>query len=357
MRNYKKYLAAILAATMTIGAPAAVMAAGVTPTEYTDPDNATGTINGTGGLEGSLSTDVFKVAVTTIPDDSTFYDFILDPEKLITRSNGAAYSESFVTDKTMYFRNVNDKTDSKDYSDRSDYVTITNKGTMPVDATITAEVDGLGTAIKLAENKTFTDDKDASIYMELVDGAATPKTAAITADGASLTTTIAASSTPNLWKTEYNATTHKYEYNVNTAVTATYNDYKFALSGASNPNGDWSAVGAVAPTVEVVWTVVPFVARIPSIANRTYTMTAGSPVEVAVDLGSGDKAATNVTITYSVSSGDRTLDKSSYTLKDGKLTFTSAYIDTMLNAGVSSRVMKVTFNDPAKTVINVTLNS
>lgn len=346
MRNYKKYLAAILAATMTIGAPAAAMAASVSPTEYTDPNEATGTITGTGGVEGSRSTDVFKVAVTTIPTDSTMYNFILDPEGLIEASGATKYgSKKFAPSTTMYFENVTDKNaNSDDYSNRSDYLTVINKGTMNVDATVTAKVSGLG-SIKLAASSAFTNDTDASIFMELVDDGTGH--AAVTDDGASLTKEIVASTTPNLWKTVYDAATQTYVYTENPSVTATYNESKFALSGASNPAGDWSNLTEATPTVEVVWKVVEHVTpAAPSIATTTYANT-GEAVNVTFDLGKGNLAATAIA---SVKNGTTELLGGDMIKVEGTtLTVKAKYLTTL----TTTTTLAVEFNDTAKTKVNL----
>ncbi len=112
MRNYKKYLAATLAAAMVLGNSAIAFAASPsTPSSPSDVvltgtpsegQTLTGTITGNAGMEGNVTTDVFSVVVPAfavdpgdIPVDVAnprddlesgrgVFDFILDPQKLIT---------------------------------------------------------------------------------------------------------------------------------------------------------------------------------------------------------------------------------------------------------------------------------
>lgn len=90
--------------------------------------------------------------------------------------------------------------------------------------------------------------------------------------------------------------------------------------------------------------------KAPSVSTKTYTMKAGEPVVVSVDLGSGGLAATGIrSITYQKSSGLTVLPSENYTYANGVLTIKASYISTVIKAGVSSRDYMITFNDLAKT--------
>lgn len=95
----------------------------------------------------------------------------------------------------------------------------------------------------------------------------------------------------------------------------------------------------------------------PSIGNSEYTMKKGESVEVDVDLGNDDLAATDIaSITFVNSSGvTKTLPTKDYTLTNNKLEFSETYILSLLNGGITSRILTITFNDNAKTQKTVTL--
>lgn len=374
MLNYKKYLAAALAATMVVGSSTIAFAA-TTPSNFEmsgsdvvvsdkDADSAKGTIDGTGKVEGYVEQEVFKVEVPTIPTGSTLFNFILDPQGLIEATNGAAYNTAagsnvtFTTGTTMYFKNDIDKAaGNEDYSNKSDYVELKNKGTIDVDASVTATMSDLGD-IEMATSNTFAASDDAtSIYLALVDNKTTPTTRVLTADAAGVTLesgTIAKSATANYYKVEY--ADGKYSYELDPAVNATFNSFKFALTGASNPNGDWSKLTTAAPKVKVVWSVVAHRdPAAPSIATTTYANT-GAAIDVMIDLGAGNLAATGIDkITFEEPAGtEQTLDASNYSfgeVGDGVLRFRGSYVTTL----TATRTLTIVFNDTAKTEVDITL--
>lgn len=95
----------------------------------------------------------------------------------------------------------------------------------------------------------------------------------------------------------------------------------------------------------------------PSIETTSWTMSAGTAVEIPVNLGSGDLAADGIaSIKFTNLSGaEKTLGSEYFTFENDTLTFTSAYIDMMLDGGVTSRTFVITFNDDAETPVTVTL--
>lgn len=372
MLSYRKYLAAALAATMVVGSSTIAFAAttpsnfemsgsDVLTTDKDDPNTATDTITGTGGVEGYVKEDVFKVQVPVLATDSEIFNFTLDPQGLIERTNADRYTAdglTFTDDTTMYFRNQIDKQNSKDFSNRSDYFELVNKSTMDVDASVKATVSNLGTGdnvIQLTDDKNFADDTSTSIYLALIDGARTPNEEPIMAEGAVMESgTIAASTTANLYVPTWDGATGKYNYDIDpvVAASATFNSFKFALTGASNSEGDWTNLTTAAPKVEVVWKVVPHVEK-PTIATTTYPVTAGQDVVINVNLNG---VATGITsITYKNSSGaDATLAAENFTFDatNGTLTMKSAYTDALASR---TRDFTIEFNDTAKTKIVVTV--
>ncbi len=366
MKNYKKILAAALAMTMVAGS--SVMAAAPGKSYVSDNDfkaetssDAQGTVNGTGGMEGQVSDDVFCVVVPACVQGSnaaTFdgFDFVMDPQKLITQTEAAKYvtgsnvtADGFVADKTLYFVNRTDR----QLDDTSDYVKVTNKSSKDVEITLAAEMKN-HTGIKLSDTKTFADDS-VSMYMAVIGNGT--ETAIKETDGAEVKGTIAKAKT-GAYDTVYTDGTG-YEYKLVSTDPADFATYEFALTGACNDKADWLGVSAaIAPEVELTWKVEPAKTAAPSIATTSYTMTKGTEVLVPINFGSGDLAATDIaSITYKNSSNvETTLATESYSITDkNELRFRPSYIDTLIDGGIKTRAFTVTFNDTAKTKVTVTL--
>lgn len=371
MKNYKKILAATLAMTMVAGS--SVMAAAPSNKSYvsandyeaTTSSDATGTVNGTGGMEGQVSEDVFCVVVPASVQGSnaaTFdgFDFVMDPQKLITQteaekyvSGSSASADSFEADKTLYFVN---RTDRK-LDDTSDYVLVTNKSSMDVDITLAAEMKN-HTGITLSETKDFADDS-ISMYMAVIGNG--KETAIKEADGAEVKGTIKKAAS-DAYKIVYDAA-GGYSYKLVSEDPADFATYEFALTGACNDKADWLGVNsAIAPEVELTWSVEPATASsgtAPSISTTTYTVVENVATLIPLEFGSGSTAATGIeSITYKNSSGaDTVLAADNYTItENNELRIKPSYTNALVQQGLT-RQFTVTFNDTAKTKVVITLKS
>ena len=227
MKNYKKVLAAGLAVSMVMGSSVVALA-----------DDVDGGTSGTGGLEGTVSTDVFSVVLPSVPEtgDTTF-NYILDPEGLIAKAGSDKY-----TDKTF-----------------------------EVKATV-ASIDG----ITMTGDKTFADDTKTSLYLALKDAS---KETAITAEGgATLTSTIDAAA-EDAYEVKWNATDSKYENVLTDEAKADdytgFAKYTFQMTGACNAAGDWSDLTDTAPVVNVVWSV-----KDPFITGPQITLSASGAISI-----------------------------------------------------------------------------
>lgn len=237
MKNYRKIAAGLLAATMVVSSSMVAFA-------------DEGSTTGAGELEGTVSTDVFKVALPVIPEDGsdTTFDFILDPEGLIKATSAEKYNGAVFGDGTLFFANVSDSGTS--YSNTSDALDITNYSSIAVDVSLSAAVSNMA-GITLTQDSAFTDDTSASIYLAITDGT---NTVAITEEGASVNTQMDAAG-EGAYSVEWNSTEGKYEYKLDDTDDTLFSTYSFQLTGASNAAGDWSGLANAAPSVEVVWKV------------------------------------------------------------------------------------------------------
>lgn len=85
---------------------------------------------GVGEVEGSVKTDIYQVVLPT--DTKGIFDFILDPQGLINKTNAAAYDgDTFEDGATVFFKRTEGQAEV-DYSNTSDFVTITNKSSIAV---------------------------------------------------------------------------------------------------------------------------------------------------------------------------------------------------------------------------------
>lgn len=180
--------------------------------------------------EGGNGGEVYQ---TVLPADTEHvFDFIMDPQKLISRTNAAAYGNcTFEEGATLFFRRSDGECE-EDYKSSSDALVISNRGTADVDIVLTAGIssDSMG-GITLTDDRNFTEDTGPSLYLALTDG---EHTAPIDGEeGASLHAVLEGRSEEN----------------------GEVCSYRFWLTGAVNENGDWSEVKDAVPKVTVMWSV------------------------------------------------------------------------------------------------------
>ena len=172
----------------------------------------------------------FQVKLPACTED--VFDFIMDPQEVISKTEAAAYGGSvFEEGATLFFKRSDEKR-LEDYSSQSDTLEIANLGTWDVEVTLTAAVleETLG-GIAMTEDMDFIDDEGPSLYLALTDG---NETIPITREGgASIQRRLEGRS----------------------GEDGNYGSYWFQLTGAANPDGDWSQVTDAAPKVVVTWSV------------------------------------------------------------------------------------------------------
>lgn len=183
-------------------------------------------------LEKEGGEEIAQVVLPTSAVD--IFDFILDPQELIRQTNGAAYGgKTFEDGATLFFERFDGKAE-ENYTSDSDGVTITNRGSRPVDVEVNASVSvTMGEDLVMTEDREFTDDTRASLYLALTDGETIAPISL--EEGASIRTTLP----------------------VMEEVTDEEKEYAFWLTGACNKNGDWSSLKDMEIKVSVTWNVVP----------------------------------------------------------------------------------------------------
>ena len=266
----RKILAFGMATMLTLSSTVMAFAADVT-----DPSNASGTIPGTGSLEGYIDKHVFTVTLPT----TTSVDFKLDPQELMkatsstAKLDGAAFADGY-GDKVLF------KKDSTDFISKSNDITVINKSTFDVDVEVNAKLTGLtkdgddSYNIKVMDPTAdgFAFGTDTAITMAL-----TPSTNTITnttegtavagtatyltdaADGVTVTQKVEkAANVDNAYKVSKEASGYSYAFDTTAAQAVPFNEVVFNLSGTVNKAADWTNFSkdtTAALAVQVTYTV------------------------------------------------------------------------------------------------------
>lgn len=170
-----------------------------------------------------------------LPTDAVgIFDFILDPQELIYKTNASAYDgQTFEEGATLFFKRSDGEV-LENYSSTSDAVTITNTGSTPIDVAITA---GITVQAKeefaMTDDREFTEDTRPSLYLALTDGETEIPIMGEEEEAASLNITIPP------------ASEESPEGNV----------CSFRLTGVANKEGDWSRMKNISFEVSVTWVV------------------------------------------------------------------------------------------------------
>lgn len=348
-KMFKKTLAGTLAATLVLG---------MSMTAFAQTGDATGTGSGTGAgsFEGHVDKDVVAVTLPTSGDTTTFA-YKMDPEGLIAATDSAKYSDAtFEPGANVYFQSATGA-----WTKDSAKLKVINKGTVDVDVTVAAKT-AANDKVAMSATKTFeSTDTAAKLYLGLQVANQTEK--AIDTTDATGTVTVGLRGNDDNY--EITSTDSGYGYTVKTGVPDTaWNSFEFGMTGACNPNGDYSGEGLAGSNVTVTWSYAvradgssaalldanAVADAAPSVETKTYTMTAGQDVSVDINLGAGSLGATGVSSvsyvaagkTYSFASGE-------FKVENGKLVLSHSKTDIFANGGVKDREITITFNDTAKT--------
>lgn len=211
-----------------------------------------GNETGVGEVEGSVNTDIYQVVLPTVGNSA--FDFIIDPQGLINKTNGAAYDgKTFEENSTLFFKRT-DGGAGVDYSSTSDVITITNMGSNDIDVSLHISVSPESLAgIRLTDDRGFIDDTSASIYMALIDG---ENVVPIGPDGITMDVTVSAAP-DEAYEYGYDREQGEYTYQLKEdRHDIEFRSYSFQLTGAANGNGDWSQLTEAKPQLTVSWRIV-----------------------------------------------------------------------------------------------------
>lgn len=299
-KKFNKILAAFLAGSMVLGTGITAFAA----------DNKTGNTTGAGEFEGHVEKSVLLVQLPTIPADDKTFAYTMDPEGLIAATEGAKDKEaSFESGATVYFLSA-----AKTYTKDSAKLKVVNKGSVDADVTVAAET-AANAKVAMATSDTFAaDNKTAQLYLGLKVADKAAVAVKEHTDGTDpVSVTVGLKGVPDNFAVKYDEATKKYSYEAKEGVAETaWNSFEFGLTGACNPNGDYSDASLTASTVTVTWSydkraddstaamltenaTAELPDARPSIPTASYSYDRTQDLDITVDFGRGDLAASSVT--------------------------------------------------------------
>lgn len=235
MVNFKKFVAAALAATMVIGGSVTAFA--------TDPVTE-GSQDGAGASEGHVDKNVVDVVLPTTT--ATTFAYTMDPERLITATSAARFDEgtSFPTenDTGVYFL-----TAEKTYANTSNTVQVINKGAVEQKVTIKAKLTAGTKDIAVLSAAPAADATTAGLYL-------TAKVANVTK---ALSTTDAEwylklPGNDANYEVAYDTTETKYVYKKKTSGLTAWKAADISVTGAVT-NGIAVESDTTAPQITVSW--------------------------------------------------------------------------------------------------------
>lgn len=351
----KKALAGMLATTMVLGMSMVALA-----TETTS-----GSGNGNGEFEGHVEKEV--VAVTLPTASATTFAYKMDPEGLIAATENAKYANAtFEKGANVYFQSA-----VNTYTKDSAKLKVINKGTADVDVTIKAEVED-GGAVAMATADTFAaDNKNAELYLGLK--VADKPAVAVTkmADGGGEKVVGLKGKSDN-FEITYDSTSG-YGYTPKKGVPETaWNSFEFGLTGACNPNGDYSATGLAASNVTVTWSYAEraddstadmlsenaVADAAPSIETIEYNVTSGTALPITLNFGAGEKASDGIAKIRNLNT-NADVPGARYSLNGNTLTLDDIFITNNMNLVNTANGLKlsVVFKDADNTAVTITLKA
>lgn len=342
MQKFKKFMAVALAATMVVGSSATAFAA--------EPATS-GTTEGAGTSEGHVDRHTVKVTLPTVADGSTPFAYTMDLERLIQETTNSKYSgatfPAAASDTGVYFL-----TAANTYANESQKLTVTSESSADVKLKVDVEAVSAATDVALVNTTPAASVTDPQLYLALKVGseAAVPVEADKT-----ISKEVTIAGVPGNFETTWDSTSSTYKYTPKSGATG-WGTTTFSIAGAASKAA--SAEGLTAPTLKVTWSWTdPAANAAPSIATTTYTLTAGTALDIPVDLGKGNLAATAVDSVTLSGVDYEYISAADYVVYDSaakKVTLTAAMVDACKSGNLSR--LNISFNDTANTTIAVSLN-
>lgn len=349
----RRIMAMVLASAMMCTPMTAFAAEGA----QTDPEANSGSLEGTGTVEGIAEMKVYSVVLPTTTDNEAF-KFVLDPQNLIAETavdannDQRTFADGTTGNEGLYFTDTDGK-----LSTTSDTLVATNKSSYDLDISLKASVTDLTSAddadkaysISMADSATFdTTNTNLSMYLALqhkVTGDADTTTTPITSSEITIPATVPGDA--NAYQLQYDSSADtKYSYVLTDAAkedTYSWNTVEFNLTGACNTNADWTNAVDATPKVEVTWELTEHVDSYLS-ANTISTSNASVTISAPEDVSISSVVLNKVGST----SGTPLVSGNTYTYSSGTLTIKSTVVSA--NSGAT---IDITFSDGTVNTITI----
>lgn len=335
MKNWRRIIAATMAATMVLGSTLVVCAEDA---DVSDPEAANANVEAEGQLEAFVSKDVFKIVLPTVTAEDL--KFAMDPQGLLYIADDSTYK----TEKgAVYFvENDADKTASPE-------IVVKNKSSFDVDVTLDFDVK-LADGITLVDKATaLTDATVPSLYLSVIsdveDAEATTigeKTKVVdTLEDIEYTFDVKTEATAGY--VQGNVITTNY-YGYIPADSDASNDITYVISGSCDSTADWSNIKDATSSVDITWKVDKHSDLKPTVESGisgdgtkyyyTPTVKATSVISIEVyDVTTGEKLGDVPTSAASISAttGNVAITKSNINAVKGSSTKLAVAVTT--NAG------------------------
>ena len=202
-----------------------------------------------------MEEDVVSISIpVTDESETSVFDFILDPQGLLYSTDAARYGGGRVEeDATLLFYN---KEGEYDFSKHSDWLTVTNRSTVPVRVTVMAQITDFGD-IRLAESDDFGDSTEPEVYLAIEDDKG--NIMSLPENGEASIGLEMSAAPENTYVFRFDEENHTYQYGMNMDPDMVdFDTYSFRLIGACNSNAEWQEI-FVNPMITVTWYVEPII--------------------------------------------------------------------------------------------------
>lgn len=213
--------------------------------------------------------DVINVQLPII-DESSPFDFLIDPMKLMYNAYSSFDGDIVVEDAGVLFKN---KDGQYDFSHKSDMLKVVNKSNVPVKLTIRASIEN-PESVPLVDSASELYGEDPNLFMALADEVGVASV--ITSYGEALIETVLEPAPEGTYSFTWDEENGKYNYFVNDVSEdivedgaeedieenaeetedSVFDSYSFGVEAACNTEADWSQVDS-RPVINVEWNVEP----------------------------------------------------------------------------------------------------
>lgn len=342
--------------------------------EFSGEEEAQSVITIDGTLEGIVDKKVFHVK---LPVQSSDVGYIADPQGLICKTQTAAYADSwFDPDSNVYFSHgeetASDGTVKTRYDGTSEPFTVVNKSScaVAVVARVSASYKTSGAQVALASDNAWDSVTKPSIYLTAVRSDDFTDKTVIGRREQVITASVRGC--PDAYCYRYNEDgTYSYDLMTDEELDSfrkspsaagkdtSFREFSIVFQGECNEEGDWKPdTDYIFPTVSVIWNVGLAPSAAPCVIEKNLSVALDTENIINYSFGALDSAADAITsAVYVTPEGvERDFRWNNYYLvfADDCITSTKEFASYVRER--NGGVLRLKFNDPAKTTEEITLD-